>query len=114
VDRTSDLHREAGGGRHSVAEPTLPTGGGVSTSPSTTDGSGGTGSTGGGRGIASPASSPGSALAFIGVDIERDAEIGAALIAGGWTMNYWASRQQARATHAASEAPEAGRSDPTV
>jgi hypothetical protein len=29
-------------------------------------------------------------------------------------MHHWASRQQARATHAASKAPEAGRSDPTA
>jgi hypothetical protein len=31
-------------------------------------------------------------LAFTGIDIQRDAEIGAALIAGGWAMQHWASR----------------------
>jgi hypothetical protein len=31
-------------------------------------------------------------LAFTGLDIQRDAEIGAALVAGGWAMQHWASR----------------------
>jgi hypothetical protein len=31
-------------------------------------------------------------LAFTGLNLQRDAEIGAALIAGGWAMKYWASR----------------------
>ena len=58
------------------------------TSPSTTDGSGpGTGS----GGTATPLQSGGT-LAFTGIDIQRDAEIGAALIAGGWAMHHWASR----------------------
>ena len=80
--------------------------GGVSTSPSTTGGSGGTGSTGGGGGT----TSPGSALAFTGVDIQRDAEIGAALIAGGWAMHHWASRTAKLATETATvtEEHEAG------
>jgi hypothetical protein len=46
---------------------------------------------------------PSGSLAFTGVDLQRDAEIGAALIAGGWAMHYWASRR----TKAASE--DAGR-----
>ena len=33
-------------------------------------------------------------LAYSGLNIERDAEIGAALIAGGWAMHHWASRNQ--------------------
>jgi hypothetical protein len=46
-----------------------------------------------------PASKPGSApgpagptLAFTGLNIQRDAEVGAALLAGGWAMHHWASR----------------------
>jgi hypothetical protein len=35
---------------------------------------------------------PSRSLAFTGIDIERDTEIGAALIAGGWAMHHWASR----------------------
>jgi len=34
-------------------------------------------------------------LAYTGLDIERDAEIGAALIAGGWALHHWASRTPA-------------------
>jgi hypothetical protein len=61
---------------------------------------------------ASPATSPGPALAFTGVDIQRDAEIGAALIAGGWAMHHWASRTPKAAT--ATEARKAGsQGDPT-
>jgi hypothetical protein len=36
--------------------------------------------------------SPASTLAFTGLNIQRDAEVGAALIAGGWAMHHWASR----------------------
>jgi hypothetical protein len=38
------------------------------------------------------ASNKSGSLAFTGIEIERDAEIGAALIAGGWAMHHWASR----------------------
>jgi hypothetical protein len=63
---------------------------------------------------ASPATSPGSTLAFTGIDIQRDAEIGAALIAGGWAMHHWASRTPKLATEAVTEAHEAGSPvDPT-
>jgi hypothetical protein len=31
-------------------------------------------------------------LAFTGLNIERDAQVGAALIAGGWAMHHWSSR----------------------
>lgn len=79
------------------------------TSPSTTGGSGaGTSGT-------SQATSP-STLAFTGIDIKRDAEIGAALIAGGWAMHHWASRtpKPATAPVTATEAHEAGSQvDPT-
>jgi hypothetical protein len=44
----------------------------------------------------SPATTPSSSLAdtlaFTGLNIQRDAEVGAALIAGGWAMHHWASR----------------------
>jgi hypothetical protein len=36
--------------------------------------------------------SPASTLAFTGLNIQRDAEVGAALVAGGWAMHHWASR----------------------
>jgi hypothetical protein len=32
------------------------------------------------------------ALAFTGLNLQRDTEIGAALIAGGWALQHWASR----------------------
>lgn len=78
------------------------------TSPSTTDGAGTSGTS-------SPATSP-STLAFTGIDIQRDAEIGAALIAGGWAMHHWASRtpKVAPETTSTAEAHEAGSQvDPT-
>lgn len=56
---------------------------GPATSPNTT------GST---SGTLAAAGTPGSPLAFTGVDIQRDAELGAALVAGGWAMHRWASR----------------------
>jgi hypothetical protein len=55
-----------------------------------------------------------SGLANTGLNLERGAQLGAALVAGGWAMQHWASRQQARATHARLRAYEAGRSDPTA
>jgi hypothetical protein len=39
--------------------------------------------------------SPANPLAFTGLNIERDAEVGAALIAGGWALHHWASRASA-------------------
>ncbi len=53
-----------------------------------------------------------SALASTGLDLQRDAEVGAALVAAGWAMQRWASRQQ-RISHAAPEADEAGSSGTT-
>ena len=46
-------------------------------------------------------------LAFTGLNIKRDAEIGAALVAGGWAMHHWASRQPKAATDVAVAAHEA-------
>ena len=45
--------------------------------------------------VSSPATSSSSlisTLASTGLDIQRDAEVGAALVAGGWAMHHWASR----------------------
>ncbi len=39
-----------------------------------------------------PGASLAGALAFTGLDLKRDAEVGAALVAGGWAMQHWASR----------------------
>ena len=44
---------------------------------------------------ATPSGSVASSLAFTGLNIQRDAEVGAALIAGGWAMHHWASRTPA-------------------
>jgi hypothetical protein len=78
--------------------------GGVSTSASTggdpgvsgTAGANGTvGANGasGSAGVTTAADAdPSHALAFTGLNIQRDAEVGAALIAGGWAMQHWASR----------------------
>jgi hypothetical protein len=38
------------------------------------------------------AADPSGSLAFTGLNIERDASVGAALVAGGWAMQHWASR----------------------
>jgi hypothetical protein len=91
--------------------------GGVSTRPSTsgdpaTTGSPAPGSAGAGGAGASQGTSPGTtpALAFTGLDIKRDAEIGLALIAGGWAIRHWASRRDepAVATDGAAGVHEAG------
>jgi hypothetical protein len=86
-----------------------PTGGGTTTSsgsttpiepvtlastPSTGSTSVGSGDTGTGTGVGTPAASSDiSTLANTGFDLERDAAIGAGLIAGGWALQRWASRR---------------------
>jgi hypothetical protein len=95
------------------------TSGGGSTTPGSTGGSnGGTGSNPatnpaatGELAATKPATTPGSTLAFTGIDIQRDAEIGAALIAGGWAMHHWASRAPKPAT---AEVHEAGSPDDRI
>jgi hypothetical protein len=42
--------------------------------------------------VATAAADTPTSLAFTGVDIQRDVEVGAALVAGGWAMQHWASR----------------------
>jgi hypothetical protein len=47
-------------------------------------------------------------LATTGLDLERDAEIGAAMIAVGWALHRWASRSPEVATRPAAVDGEAG------
>jgi hypothetical protein len=47
-------------------------------------------------------------LAFTGLDIQRDAAVGAALVAGGWAMHHWASRTPRPAVAADGSARAAG------
>lgn len=49
-----------------------------------------------------------SSLATTGLDLDRDAEIGATMIAVGWVLHRWASRVPPAATRAAAEG-KAGR-----
>ena len=75
-----------------------PGGGGGSTSSApitdvtTTNGPGGTGTPSKVVTSAVTTTPPVKSLASTGLNLQRDAEIGAALIAGGWAMKYWASR----------------------
>ena len=84
---------------------------GVATSAGTTGTNGTDGSNGadGTTGVTSGATTgPSGTLAFTGLDIKRDAEIGAALIAGGWAMQHWASRVPKPAPDGPTEAGSAG------
>ena len=73
----------------------------------TTDTSGsGSGSTNPGSLVAADQSA--SPLAFTGANLERDAAIGAALVAGGWALHRWASRSP----KVAADAVEATVQDP--
>jgi len=67
-------------------------GGGPVTDVTTTNGPGGTGTPSKVVTSAVTTTPPVKSLAFTGLNLQRDAEIGAALIAGGWAMKYWASR----------------------
>jgi hypothetical protein len=58
---------------------------------------------------ATPPGSLASTLAFTGLNIQRDAEVGAAMIAGGWAMQHWASRAPKPAGSGPSEAHQADR-----
>ncbi len=87
---------------------------GVSTSAGTTgdpaaDGANGTNGTNATDGVTTAAAtSPSGSLAFTGIDVKRDAEIGTALIAGGWAMQHWASRTPTPAADGPSGAHEVG------
>jgi hypothetical protein len=56
--------------------------------------------------------STGPGLAFTGDNIQRDVEIGAALIAGGWAMHHWASRTPEPAAESAGRRDRSGRPRP--
>jgi hypothetical protein len=88
---------------------------GVTTSAATTGGDAGTGGTNGPDAVSTAAdTTPSKALAFTGVDIQRDAEIGAALVAGGWALRHWASRTPKPAIEGIAGAHQAGSAgDPT-
>jgi len=84
--------------------------GGVTTSAGTTGDPGTTGANGAGgaNGVTTAATTtPVKSLAFTGLDIKRDAEIGAALVASGWAMQHWASRTPTLAAGGVTDAPEA-------
>ena len=82
---------------------------GVSTSASTggtgaSVGASGTVGTNGPEGVTTAADTTAAtptSLAFTGLNIQRDAEVGAALVAGGWAMQHWASRTPKPAAHRA-------------
>jgi hypothetical protein len=85
----------------------VPTGSSTNSAPATSPSTTGSSGSGTGGTPTAAATSP-STLAFTGIDIKRDAEIGAALIAGGWAMHHWASRTPKPATEAVAEAHQAG------
>jgi hypothetical protein len=72
-----------------------------------TSGSADTAGTNGPDGVATAAAETPSPLAFTGLNIARDAEVGAALVAGGWAMQHWASRAPKAAGSGPSRAPQA-------
>jgi hypothetical protein len=95
-----------GGGTTGGGSTTGSSTGGTSGNTSTTPGA----TTGNLTAATKPATTPGTSLAFTGIDIQRDAEIGAALIAGGWAMHHWASR----APKPAAEVHDAGSPDQPI
>jgi hypothetical protein len=54
------------------------------------------------------ASTSSQSLAYTGLNIQRDTEVGAALIAGGWALQHWASRTQKLPADGPNEAHQAG------
>jgi hypothetical protein len=59
---------------------------------------------------ATPPTTPSTAssLAMTGMNLQRDAEIGAIMVAGGWAMHKWASRVPHDATESAPAGDNAG------
>jgi hypothetical protein len=102
-----------GGGGSTTGGSSNPT-----TSPSSTGGAGSAGGTGSTPATLTSSTSPsggGSSLAMTGLNIQRDAEIGAALVAGGWAMHHWASRGMPKAAaEGATEVHEAGSPDEAI
>jgi hypothetical protein len=101
--------KPAAGATMSGAPNTNPSGGGTATSPSSASTASQPVTT---PAAAAPTSSGGTgtpaALAMTGLNIKRDAEIGATLVAGGWAMQRWASRTPKVAGAEAGEVHEAG------
>lgn len=87
---------------------TSPATAGPVTSPATygpaTTGASGTG----GVTSAAATTNPLTALASTGLNLQRDAEVGAVLIAGGWAMQHWASRTPKPAADGVTEARKGG------
>jgi len=54
------------------------------------------------------ATTPSQSLAYTGLNIQRDTEVGAALIAGGWALQHWASRTHELAADGPNEAHQTG------
>jgi len=82
------LTAKAAGGA-TLSAPAVPTGASTANGASTEDG---VHAAPGPDPATTPSSSLADTLAFTGLDIQRDAEVGAALIAGGWALHHWASR----------------------
>ncbi|MGO8824900.1 MAG: hypothetical protein ACLQU9_06620 [Acidimicrobiales bacterium] len=96
------------GGVTTGANTTGSSGGAGTTGANGTNGADGSGVTDGTDGVATDAATTPTALAFTGLDIKRDAEVGAALIAGGWAMQHWASRTPKVAADGAAGPYQAG------
>lgn len=58
--------------------------------------------------VPTPGTTKTNTLAFTGLNIQRDAEVGAALLAGGWAMHHWASRASTSASTSTSRPPARG------
>ena len=71
--------------------------------PATTGASGTSGVT-----SAAATTNPLTALASTGLNLQRDAEVGAVLIAGGWAMQHWASRTPKPAADGVTEPRKGG------
>jgi hypothetical protein len=91
-----------GGGGSSTGPSTAPsTTGGTQTAPQAT-----TTGTGNVSGVHMLPATP--QLANTGVDVARDAEIGVAMVAGGWALQRWASRPPKPAPGCAVDGGDAG------
>ncbi len=88
--RRPDRERGDHGGRHPIGSTAASTAAATQSGPTT-----------------AAATQP-TGLAYSGLNIQRDVEIGAALVAGGWAMQHWASRTPKPAADGGTEAGSAG------
>jgi hypothetical protein len=58
--------------------------------------------------VPTPGTTNTNTLAFTGLNIQRDAEVGAALLAGGWAMHHWTSRTSTSTSTSTSTPPARG------